>query len=372
MSPQASRILDAMGVLEQIERCWRGTPRGNAHSRAERYRRFRAVRGCRGLSQVPGPWPRAARTILDGLLLDRARAVGAIVREGERVTSLRRDPNGRVTGVDAIDGSGRTRRSRAFDRRRRRRLALDRRSAARPRGDQTRAAPTGVRHAFRRDRRHGRQRRDARRARRLPRARRRRRRADERCRRRPARARARTSSGDAAAFVDAWIGHRPTHGAALCARATARHRCSRPARLHQPRAARGRRVPRSLATPPTSSTRSPAKGSTRRCAAQNSSAPRIVDALAATLTADATTRPARVRPGRACRDSAANGLSSASSEWRLPSLPLMNVAARSLALRPRMAHTIVGVTGDFVPAREVLRPGFLLRLLLAMGTPLAP
>ena len=41
---------------------------------------------------------------------------------------------------------------------------------------------------------------------------------------------------------------------------------------------------------------------------------------------------------------------------------LMNVAARSLALRPEMAHTIVGVTGDFVPAREVLRPGFLLRL----------
>jgi len=27
-----------------------------------------------------------------------------------------------------------------------------------------------------------------------------------------------------------------------------------------------------------------------------------------------------------------------------------------------MAHTIVGVTGDFVPAAEVLRPSFLLRL----------
>jgi len=41
---------------------------------------------------------------------------------------------------------------------------------------------------------------------------------------------------------------------------------------------------------------------------------------------------------------------------------LMNVAARSLAARPAMAHTIVGVTGDFVPAREVLRPSFLLKL----------
>ena len=41
---------------------------------------------------------------------------------------------------------------------------------------------------------------------------------------------------------------------------------------------------------------------------------------------------------------------------------LMNIAAHSLALRPAMAHTMVGVTGDFVPAREVLRPGYLLRL----------
>jgi hypothetical protein len=42
----------------------------------------------------------------------------------------------------------------------------------------------------------------------------------------------------------------------------------------------------------------------------------------------------------------------------------MEIAARSLALRPTMADTIVGVTGDFVPAREVLRAGFLARLLL--------
>ena len=51
--------------------------------------------------------------------------------------------------------------------------------------------------------------------------------------------------------------------------------------------------------------------------------------------------------------------------------PLMNLAARSLSLRPSMAHTIVGVTGDFVPAREVLRPGFMLRLLLpwTLGRP---
>ena len=27
--------------------------------------------------------------------------------------------------------------------------------------------------------------------------------------------------------------------------------------------------------------------------------------------------------------------------------------------RRGLAHTLIGVTGDFVPAREVLRPGFL-------------
>ena len=50
----------------------------------------------------------------------------------------------------------------------------------------------------------------------------------------------------------------------------------------------------------------------------------------------------------------------------------MNVAARSLALRPSMAHTIVGVTGDFVPAHEVLRVGFLARLMLPFSFGRAP
>lgn len=40
----------------------------------------------------------------------------------------------------------------------------------------------------------------------------------------------------------------------------------------------------------------------------------------------------------------------------------MNFAARALAARPDLANTLVGVTGDFVPPREVLRPGFVMRL----------
>src|SRR5690606_36051747 len=48
---------------------------------------------------------------------------------------------------------------------------------------------------------------------------------------------------------------------------------------------------------------------------------------------------------------------------------LLNRAAAVLAQRRDMADLLVGVTGDFVPPREVLRPGFLLRLLLPPAMP---
>jgi 2-polyprenyl-6-methoxyphenol hydroxylase-like FAD-dependent oxidoreductase len=47
------------------------------------------------------------------------------------------------------------------------------------------------------------------------------------------------------------------------------------------------------------------------------------------------------------------------------SAPIMNRAAKALAKRRDLADLLVGVTGDFVPAREVLRPRFVLRLLAA-------
>ncbi len=43
---------------------------------------------------------------------------------------------------------------------------------------------------------------------------------------------------------------------------------------------------------------------------------------------------------------------------------LFDRVASRLARRPRMADRLVGVTGDFVPARAVLRPSFLARLVL--------
>lgn len=44
---------------------------------------------------------------------------------------------------------------------------------------------------------------------------------------------------------------------------------------------------------------------------------------------------------------------------------LMNRAARGLAAGPGLANVLVGVTGDFVPASEVLRARYILRLVLA-------
>jgi menaquinone-9 beta-reductase len=63
-----------------------------------------------------------------------------------------------------------------------------------------------------------------------------------------------------------------------------------------------------------------------------------------------------------------------SPKWRVEALIAVAVshpwilerAARAFAARPDLAHLLVGVTGDFVPAREVLRPGYLGRLLLGM------
>ena len=43
---------------------------------------------------------------------------------------------------------------------------------------------------------------------------------------------------------------------------------------------------------------------------------------------------------------------------------LLERAAAVLSRDRRMADLLVGVTGDFVPPREVLRPSYLARLLL--------
>jgi menaquinone-9 beta-reductase len=52
--------------------------------------------------------------------------------------------------------------------------------------------------------------------------------------------------------------------------------------------------------------------------------------------------------------------------------PAINYVGRTLEVRKDMADLLVGVTGDFVPAREVLRPGYLLDLFRHPRLPPAP
>lgn len=108
LSPQASRILDQMRALEAVERSGAAqlagmrvhSPNGSTiHGEFAAPHGFRAYRD-RGLA--------VRRTILDAILLDRARQAGARIEEGLRVIDVSRDQTGRVDGVITADRSGRT------------------------------------------------------------------------------------------------------------------------------------------------------------------------------------------------------------------------------------------------------------------------
>jgi flavin-dependent dehydrogenase len=105
LSPQASRILSNMGALHGIEAT------GAAHLNGMRVRapdggeilgHFMAQHGFRGFrDQGLG----VRRTILDAMLVDCARRAGVRVREQLQVTDLVRDAQGRVIAVQARDAS---------------------------------------------------------------------------------------------------------------------------------------------------------------------------------------------------------------------------------------------------------------------------
>src|SRR6478672_10723900 len=99
LSPQASRILSRMGALDEVERSGAAAlagikvfaPNGSVIAgdfvAKHGYHGFRD----RGLS--------VRREILDAILVERARGTGARVVEGAKVTELLREPTGRVRGV---------------------------------------------------------------------------------------------------------------------------------------------------------------------------------------------------------------------------------------------------------------------------------
>ena len=109
LSPQASRILSDMQVLDEIERT------GPAHLAGMRVRapnglvangEFASNHGFRGFRDKGLA---IRRTVLDEIVLGGARRAGARVEEGVRVTDIARNGSDRVAGVTVIGPGGETR-----------------------------------------------------------------------------------------------------------------------------------------------------------------------------------------------------------------------------------------------------------------------
>lgn len=106
LSPQASRILAEMGALELVEAAGAAQLAGmvvRAPSGVEIRGEFAAEHGFRGFRDRGLA---LRRRTLDTILLDRARAAGVRVEEGVRVTDLIHDAGGRVIGVRRTEPDG--------------------------------------------------------------------------------------------------------------------------------------------------------------------------------------------------------------------------------------------------------------------------
>lgn len=102
LSPEASRLLAKMGALDVAEAAGAAQLSGmtvRAPSGDEIRGEFAAAHGFAGFRDRGLA---IRRTRLDPILLDRARAAGADVREGVRVTDVARDAHGGVTGVHVL------------------------------------------------------------------------------------------------------------------------------------------------------------------------------------------------------------------------------------------------------------------------------
>jgi flavin-dependent dehydrogenase len=109
LSPQASRILSDMNVLDEIERTCPAHLAGmkvRSPNGQTAYGEFASAHGFRGFRDHGLA---IRRTILDAIVLDGARAAGGRVEELVRVTDVTRDQAGRVNGVAVIGSDGSTR-----------------------------------------------------------------------------------------------------------------------------------------------------------------------------------------------------------------------------------------------------------------------
>jgi flavin-dependent dehydrogenase len=367
LSPQASRILSEMGALDAVDRA------GAAHLTGMVVRApngaalrgdfvaehgFRAFRD-RGLA--------LRRTKLDPILLDRAREVGALVREGVRVADLVSSPGGRVSGVSLLDEGGMRSTLHAdlvvgADGLRSvvaRRLGLSR-VARWPR----RLALVAHFERFGEMQEWGEMHveRDAgfvglasvddgltNVAMVVPYA------------------AARDVSADRDGFFDRWLSARPQ----LASRAAQGRRVSS-VQVTGPFASHARRswAPGAALVGDAADFFDPFTGEGIYAGLRGGEllAPFAIRALGASSTRDADAELAGYHRARRAEFA---------GKWIVERLigaavgyaPAMNYFARTLEARKDMADLLVGVTGDFVPAREVLRPGYLLNLFRRPGTP---
>lgn len=360
LSPQASRILADMGALDAVESSGAAQLAGmrvHAPNGATIHGEFRAQHGFRGYRDRGLA---VRRTILDSILLDRAREAGATIQEAVRVTDILRESDGTVSGVTTIDAEGNATQRKASlvigaDGLRSvvaRRLNLVR-PARWPRRIALVAHYSGVEHL--RDMgemyvdRGG------------------------YCGVAPVGSgltnvavvvpvsRAPEIAVDRTEFLESWIAERPEIAA---------------------RFSRARRVSEVRATGPfaTSARRAWVRGAALVGDAAEFFDPftgegiytalrggeMLAALLAAQLQANRGLEPALIEYERARR-------AEFSGKWLVEKIigaaisapPLINRAANVLSRRRDMADILVGVAGDFVPAREVLRPGYLLRLLFS-------
>jgi menaquinone-9 beta-reductase len=106
LSPEASRLLATMDVLAACERAGAAHLTGmivRAPNGALAQGSFAAPHGFRGFRDSGLA---LRRTLLDAILLDAARGAGARVEEGEQVTDVLRDASGAVSGVRTLAPGG--------------------------------------------------------------------------------------------------------------------------------------------------------------------------------------------------------------------------------------------------------------------------